>query len=237
MILHVKAAKYLRDYVLWVRFNDGMQGEVDLKDELEGEVFEPLKRLALFRTLRVDPVLQTVVWPNEADLAPEFLHDKMQPSACVNPAWADEAGSLVAREGHEAYETERLQKSGAMRTTGMNPRVAAAFPENGHRLRLRFRNGEERIYDCTPLLDLGVFRELANDAYFRQVRVCDGTVCWPHEQDICPDTLYMDSVSYIAAKSVREETETYGNRAGKTARDAPTGKKRAVTAKPSRKKS
>jgi len=41
------------------------------------------------------------------------------------------------------------------------------------------------------LLACGVFRELQDDAYFRQVRAEGGTVVWPHEQDICPDTLYM----------------------------------------------
>lgn len=78
MILHVKQAKYLHDYVIWVRFNDGAEGEVDLAGELEGEVFEPLKKLSHFRAFRIDPVLQTVVWPNETDLAPEFLYGKMR---------------------------------------------------------------------------------------------------------------------------------------------------------------
>ena len=80
MILHVKEAKHLHDYVLWVRFSDGAEGEVDLAGELDGEVFEPLKDLALFKALRVDPELETVVWPNEADLAPEFLHGKLRPA-------------------------------------------------------------------------------------------------------------------------------------------------------------
>ena len=76
----------------------------------------------------------------------------------------------------------------------MNPRVTSVVPENHSRLRLRFSNGEERIYDCSPLLDFGVFTELRDPAYFRQVVAAGGTVVWPHEQDICPDTLYEDSV-------------------------------------------
>lgn len=78
MILHVKEAKYLHDYVIWLRFNDGSEGEVNLKDELYGEVFEPLKELEMFKSFRVDPVLETIVWENGADLAPEFLYDKMK---------------------------------------------------------------------------------------------------------------------------------------------------------------
>jgi hypothetical protein len=78
MILHVKEAKYLHDYVLWLRFNDGAEGVVDLKDELYGEVFEPLKDIESFKSFKVDPDLETIVWDNGADLAPEFLYDKMK---------------------------------------------------------------------------------------------------------------------------------------------------------------
>lgn len=77
MILHVKEAKYLHDYVIWLRFNDGAEGEVNLKDELYGEVFEPLKDLEKFKSFRVDPVLETIVWENDADFAPEFLYDRI----------------------------------------------------------------------------------------------------------------------------------------------------------------
>ena len=78
MFLHVREAKYLHDYVIWLRFNDGAEGEADLRDELSGEVFEPLKDLSRFRRLRVDPEMQTLVWDNGADLAPEFLYEKMK---------------------------------------------------------------------------------------------------------------------------------------------------------------
>jgi hypothetical protein len=75
----------------------------------------------------------------------------------------------------------------------MNPRVSRVQPDFGHRLLLTFTNGEKGVFDCRPLLEFGVFRELQEDAYFRQARVEGGTVVWPHEQDICPDTLYLES--------------------------------------------
>ena len=78
MILHVKEAKYLYDYVIWLRFNDGAEGMVDLKDELYGEVFEPLKDMKMFKSFKVDPDLETIAWENGADLAPEFLYEKMK---------------------------------------------------------------------------------------------------------------------------------------------------------------
>lgn len=76
----------------------------------------------------------------------------------------------------------------------MNPRVKKVVAMDGHRLRIEFTNGEMGIYDCTPLLEFGVFKELAEPAYFRRVRSFNGSVIWPHEQDICPDTLYVDSL-------------------------------------------
>ena len=75
----------------------------------------------------------------------------------------------------------------------MNPRVVSVNPLSGYRLRIVFTNGEVGVYDCRPLLDFGVFTELREEGYFSQVRAESGTVAWPHEQDICPDTLYLDS--------------------------------------------
>jgi hypothetical protein len=75
----------------------------------------------------------------------------------------------------------------------MNPRIKKVQPLPNFRLQLTFTNGEQGIYDCSPLLDFGVFQELTNKNYFEQVQVLDGTVAWPHGQDICPDTLYLMS--------------------------------------------
>ncbi len=76
----------------------------------------------------------------------------------------------------------------------MNPRVKKILGVDGYKLNLFFTNGEKGIYDCSKLLNFGVFKEFQNINYFKQAMVIDGTVVWPHEQDICPDTLYLDSV-------------------------------------------
>lgn len=75
----------------------------------------------------------------------------------------------------------------------MLPRAKAVRALPDHRLEITFSSGEVGIYDCRPLLTFGVFRELADEDYFRRVHIVNGTVAWPHEQDICPDTLYLDS--------------------------------------------
>lgn len=73
MILHTTEVKALPGYRLFLRFNNGVAGEIDLRDELEGEIFGTLKDPAQFATAHQHPVMKTVAWANGADLAPEFL--------------------------------------------------------------------------------------------------------------------------------------------------------------------
>ena len=79
----------------------------------------------------------------------------------------------------------------------MNPRVSRVKPTADYNLVLVFDDGDRRVYDCSHLLDFGVFRELRDLGYFKRAYVLDGTVVWPHEQDICPDTLYRDSLPLV----------------------------------------
>lgn len=76
----------------------------------------------------------------------------------------------------------------------MNPRVKSVAATPDYKLRIKFNNGEEGVYDCAHLLNFGVFREHKHMNYFKQAKAWDGTVMWPHEQYICPGTLYLDSV-------------------------------------------
>ncbi len=71
-------ARYIGDYVVWLRFRDGTQGEIDLEPSLKGPVFEPFHDLAFFKQFQIHPLFQTLVWPNGADMAPEFLHDNVR---------------------------------------------------------------------------------------------------------------------------------------------------------------
>ena len=78
MILHTTEVMPLPNYRLFLRFNNGQSGKVNLADELDGEVFGALRDPALFATASQHPVMRTVAWANGADLAPEFLCDLMQ---------------------------------------------------------------------------------------------------------------------------------------------------------------
>jgi hypothetical protein len=66
-------------YTVHVRFEDGLTADVDLSYLLNyGGVFEPLRELDYFRRLRADPEAGTIIWPNEADIAPETLYAHAQ---------------------------------------------------------------------------------------------------------------------------------------------------------------
>jgi len=71
----VRDARYLVDYELLLTFEDGSVRRVDLEPHLDGEIFEPLKDISYFRTVRVNPDLDTIVWGNGADMSPDFLFE------------------------------------------------------------------------------------------------------------------------------------------------------------------
>lgn len=81
MLPRISAARYIEGHTIWLRFADGTEGEVDLLNELDGEVFEPLKDIEYFRQFTLHPELRTVVWPNGADFAPEFLRAAVRVAA------------------------------------------------------------------------------------------------------------------------------------------------------------
>lgn len=77
MYCTVTDARYVRDFTIWAKFADGTEGEIDLADELWGPVFELLRDVSYFRNFSVAEY-GTICWPNGADIAPEFLYEKVR---------------------------------------------------------------------------------------------------------------------------------------------------------------
>src|SRR5262245_58947479 len=75
-------ARHLGGFRVWLRFEDGLEGELDLGPELHGEVFEPLQDPGFFARFSVD---HTLTWPNGADFAPEFLHERLSAARAAGP--------------------------------------------------------------------------------------------------------------------------------------------------------
>jgi hypothetical protein len=72
-LIKVVNAKYVDDFKITLMFNDGKEKCVDLKEELWGEIFEPLKDINYFKEFTLNPF--TIEWSNGADFAPEFLYE------------------------------------------------------------------------------------------------------------------------------------------------------------------
>jgi len=81
MVPRVVAATHVREYLVRLEFADGTEGDVDLKEELHGEVFRPLRDVDYFKRFTVHAELHTLTWPNGADFAPEFLYEKIKVAA------------------------------------------------------------------------------------------------------------------------------------------------------------
>ena len=74
MLVHVVNAKYVDGYRIEISFNDGRKGIADFTDTLRGPIFEKLIDQSEFRRFTVDKELDTLVWENGADLAPEYIY-------------------------------------------------------------------------------------------------------------------------------------------------------------------
>jgi hypothetical protein len=82
----VRDVQYLSGYKLRLKFEDGVEREVDLSQHLDGEIFEPLKNVSNFRNVRVNSEIDTIVWENGADMSPDFLYEISVPVAESVPA-------------------------------------------------------------------------------------------------------------------------------------------------------
>lgn len=77
----------------------------------------------------------------------------------------------------------------------MNSDVTTVKPLSDHRIYVELADGRRGLFDLTPYLEHGVFRELKDPAYFNCVGIQWGAVTWPHEQDIAPETLVAQMTS------------------------------------------
>ncbi len=91
----------------------------------------------------------------------------------------------------------------------MTPEIAAVHVQADYRLLLSYRNGEIRCFDVSPYLDRGVFNRLKDGKLFAQARLAFGTVTWPGELDIAPETLYLRSTAVPGNIDVPGSAETY----------------------------
>lgn len=75
----------------------------------------------------------------------------------------------------------------------MYPRVKNVKAKENYLIEILFTNNTRGIFDLKPYLNFGVFKELKDPEYFNKVNRLGHSISWPHGQDICPDTLFLES--------------------------------------------
>jgi hypothetical protein len=84
-VVRIQGVEALEPFRVRLEFTNGTAREVDLAVYLRGPVFEPIRsNPVVFRSVRVDPELGTIVWPNGADIDPDVLYRGLK------PAWMEE---------------------------------------------------------------------------------------------------------------------------------------------------
>ena len=79
-MIRIQSVEPLRDFLVRLTFSDNSEKVVDLEPYLHGPVFEAIRTdRRLFRSVRVDPELGTIVWPNGADVDPDVLYKGLLP--------------------------------------------------------------------------------------------------------------------------------------------------------------
>ena len=90
----------------------------------------------------------------------------------------------------------------------MNPRVKEVRPRKDYTLSLVFDNGEEGVFDVSPYLEKGLFSQLKDRRVFNSVKPFLGSVQWENGLDLCPDTLYLDSLRQPWSRIMKVEQGT-----------------------------
>jgi len=85
-ICKIRSVQVVAPYTLRVAFDDATEQTIDFHPVLAGELYRPLRNLALFNQVNIDPEVHTLVWPNGADFDPSTLHD-----------WPENADAFAAR--------------------------------------------------------------------------------------------------------------------------------------------
>ncbi|MCX7004445.1 MAG: DUF2442 domain-containing protein [bacterium] len=114
-MLELREARYVSGYTIHIALSDGTCGNVDLEDSLWGTVFQPLRAVEEFRKFTISPDLHTIVWPNDADFAPEHLKRKLieqtHGSMPATQVAATTTSPLIAAEKKQGYDSHKVTKS------------------------------------------------------------------------------------------------------------------------------
>ena len=156
------ALRHVRDHVLWLRYSDGVEGEVDLGDELSGPMLEPLRDISTFATAQIEHGHLT--WPNGADWAPESLRERLgasyrSESPSIGDAPIEESAQIsgvpeisrfygiviqMLMNGHAPPNFHAIYGEHEISVTIVDGIVTGSFPPRAQRFVLEWREQHER---------------------------------------------------------------------------------------------
>jgi hypothetical protein len=80
-LVRIKSVEALKDFLVRLEFTDGTQRDIDLEPYLRGPIFEPIRNNPMmFRSVKVDQRMGTIVWDNRADIDPDVLYHGLKPA-------------------------------------------------------------------------------------------------------------------------------------------------------------
>lgn len=157
-------------YQLWLEYDDGVCGEVDLSDLAREEEFAAWRDYDFFRSVRVDSY-GDIAWSDDLLLSPEHLYAELR--------------------GVSLEELEALWQANEPPLL-LLPKLTRVEPRGGCRLWLEYDDGTSGEVDLSHLLDLGIFKALRDRSLFKRVRITDhGAVRWTDDLELCADSLYV----------------------------------------------
>ncbi len=153
-------------YRIWLRFADGVSGEVDLSPLAGQGAFKAWDNLKFFKGVYITPRIGAIAWSDEIELWPENLYLVL----------TGQSDNLLPKKP----ETNLV-------------RVVEVEAREGYRIWLRYANGASGEVDLSYLAGRGVFKAWDDLDFFKGVYILPdfGGIAWSEEIDLCADALYL----------------------------------------------
>lgn len=189
-------------YRIWLRYNDGVEGEVDLSDNAGKGVFAAWLDRDFFEGVRIGEWGE-IVWGEDLDLCPDALYlqltgkspDDIWPALRADRSQASGTAPPAGEGTAPGPRGAAAETKGAANMTSPNEpdpfRPMAVEPREGYRIWLRYADGAEGEVDLSHLVGKGVFAAWRDRGFFERVHIGGGgAIAWSDQIDICPDSLY-----------------------------------------------
>lgn len=163
--------KALPEYRLWIEYNDGVSGEVDLSDLVGQDIYRTWKKPGFFETVHIDDFYDgAIVWDEMVEVCSYDLYMKI-----TGKAWEELPIDVQMTGGDPLIE----------------PVEVRALP--GHRIWIAYEDGKCGEIDLSDVVGKGVFKIWDKPGFFENVHISShGSIAWNDELELCPHALYLD---------------------------------------------